>query len=284
MANMIKESGGNNTEKAKNIKQKQLFWVEFDREIYALACANMLIHKDGKTNLEQLDTRTEEVAKWIASKPITKVLMNPPFENKYGCIPIVKNVLDHVKIGTKCAFILPDKKLEKTSASLMKRILAQHTLQKIIKLPEKTFDAGVTTSIFIFEAGLPQNGKDIFACYIQDDGLERVKNQGRQDVKEKRPEIEDMRIEIIKKQSGSETIQWIKPELTSLSYQLPKKEFKIYEEDFVKTVMDYYLFEQGIDAKAFEDNLLKKVLYASEVERSGWKITISLDNNKKKDE
>lgn len=25
MANMIKESGGNNTEKAKNIKQKQLF-------------------------------------------------------------------------------------------------------------------------------------------------------------------------------------------------------------------------------------------------------------------
>ena len=207
MANMIKESGGNNTEKAKNIKQKQLFWVEFDREIYALACANMLIHKDGKTNLEQLDTRTEEVAKWIASKSITKVLMNPPFENKYGCIPIVKNVLDHVKIGTKCAFILPDKKLEKTSASLMKRILAQHTLQKIIKLPEKTFDAGVTTSIFIFEAGLPQNEKDIFACYIQDDGLERVKNQGRQDVKEKRPEIEDMRVEIIKKQSGSETIQ-----------------------------------------------------------------------------
>lgn len=284
MANMIKESGGNNTEKAKNIKQKQLFWVEFDREIYALACANMLIHKDGKTNLEQLDTRTEEVAKWIASKSITKVLMNPPFENKYGCIPIVKNVLDHVKIGTKCAFILPDKKLEKTSASLMKRILAQHTLQKIIKLPEKTFDAGVTTSIFIFEAGLPQNEKDIFACYIQDDGLERVKNQGRQDVKEKRPEIEDMRVEIIKKQSGSETIQWIKPELTSLSYQLPKKEFEIYEEDFVKTVMDYYLFEQGIDAKTFEDNLLKKVLYSSEIERSDWKITISLDNNKKKDE
>ena len=53
----------------------------------------MLIHKDGKTNLTQLDSRTEKACEWIKSKPITKVLMNPPFENKYGCIPIVKNQL-----------------------------------------------------------------------------------------------------------------------------------------------------------------------------------------------
>lgn len=73
----------------------------------------MLIHKDGKTNLEHLDTRYTEACDWIKSKPITKVLMNPPFESKYGCIDIVKNVLDNVKIGTDCAFILPDKNLKK---------------------------------------------------------------------------------------------------------------------------------------------------------------------------
>ena len=60
MANMIDEAGGVNTEKAKEIKQNQLFGIEFDREIYALACANMLIHKDGKTNLEQLDALSDE--------------------------------------------------------------------------------------------------------------------------------------------------------------------------------------------------------------------------------
>lgn len=65
MCNMIKEAGGNSTDKAKEIKQNQLFGIEFDKEIYALACANMLIHKDGKTNLEQLDSRTDEAKKWI---------------------------------------------------------------------------------------------------------------------------------------------------------------------------------------------------------------------------
>ena len=113
MANMIKEVGGINTIEAENIKKYQLFGIEFDREIFALACANMLIHKDGKTNLEQLDTRETQACKWIKSKPITKVLMNPPYERKYGCKKIVENVLENVPIGTKCAFILPDKKLEK---------------------------------------------------------------------------------------------------------------------------------------------------------------------------
>lgn len=63
MANMIQEAGGLQTDKAKKIKSSQLFGIEFDREIYALACANMLIHKDGKTNLEQMDARTETSGK-----------------------------------------------------------------------------------------------------------------------------------------------------------------------------------------------------------------------------
>ena len=37
MSNMIKESGGIQTDKAKKIKSKQLFGIEFDREIFALA-------------------------------------------------------------------------------------------------------------------------------------------------------------------------------------------------------------------------------------------------------
>ncbi|MFI3118288.1 HsdM family class I SAM-dependent methyltransferase [Streptococcus suis] len=113
MSNMIQEVGGLNAKEAEDIKQNKLFGIEFDREIFALACANMLIHKDGKTNLEQLDTREEQACKWIKSKNISKVLMNPPFERKYGCKKIVENVLNNVPNGIKCAFILPDKKLEK---------------------------------------------------------------------------------------------------------------------------------------------------------------------------
>jgi type I restriction-modification system DNA methylase subunit len=274
MCNMVKEAGGNNTNKAKEIKQKQLYGIEFDREVFALACANMLIHKDGKTNLEQLDSRSDEAGKWIASKGITKVLMNPPFESKYGCLEIVGNVLDNVPQNTPCAFILPDKKLEKDR--LGKKLLKKHTLLKIIKLPEKVFDAGVTTSVFIFQAQKPQNDKEIFACYIEDDGLETVKNQGRQDIRDRWQSIEDQWVDIIEKQSGDDTIQWIKP-AEHLSYQMPEKPFEIFEEDFVKTMMDYEMFKQGIDAKEFNENILFRIMYDSEVSMKDNKIIITIE-------
>ena len=275
MCNMIKEAGGNRTDKAKDIKQTQLYGIEFDREIYALACANMLIHKDGKSNLEQLDSRTADAGKWIKSKNITKVLMNPPFEKKYGCLDIVLNVLDNVKKKSVCAFIMPDKKLEKDSKSKVKKLLKNHTLLKIIKLPEKVFSEGVTTSIFLFIAGEPHNNKEIFACYIEDDGLETVKNQGRQDIKDRWQEIEDTWVEIIKKQSGSDTIQWIKPS-DHLSYQMPKPAFEICEEDFSKTVLDYLLFEQQIDPKQFADSITRKVLYSSTISKIDETVNINI--------
>ena len=278
MCNMMKEAGGVKTKKAGQIKESQLFGIEFDREIFALACANMLIHKDGKTNLEHLDSRTLEACEWIKSKKITKVLMNPPFETKYGCLTIVDNVLKNVPQNTKCAFILPDKKLEKDSRG--KKLLKHSTLEKIIKLPEKVFSEGVTTSIFIFTAGIPQNNKEIFACYIEDDGLETVKNQGRQDIKDKWQDIEDLWIDIIRKQNGHETIQWVKPN-EHLSYQMPEVPFEITEEDFTKTIMDYLMFKEGIDVKEFNDSLMKKVLYNSEVKQEKGDVVITLkgENN-----
>ena len=274
MCNMIKEAGGNSTTKATEIKAERLFGIEYDRQIYALACANMLIHKDGKTNLAQMDSRTQTACSWISSKPISKVLMNPPFETRYGCITIVKNVLDSVVKGTKCAFILPDRKLENVKSA--KNILKKHCLKKIIKLPEKTFNEGVTTSIFIFEAGVPQNNSEIFACYIEDDGLETVKNQGRQDIKNKWSEIEAKWLEIIKKQTGDESCQWVKPS-EHLSYQMPIKEVELFESDFTKSMTDYIMYQNNIDIKEIKDRLYEKILYESKIisKNNSFDISIS---------
>ncbi|WP_290095585.1 HsdM family class I SAM-dependent methyltransferase [Bacteroides acidifaciens] len=259
MCNMIKEAGGVNTHKATEIQKTQLYGIEFDREIFALACANMLIHKDGKTNLRQLDTRSEEASRWIESIGITKILMNPPFEEKYGCMKIVTNVLDSVPAGTKCAFILPDKKLEKHGG---KKLLKKHSLDKIIKLPEKTFNEGVTTSIFIFTAGKPHKDKSIFACYISEDGLETVKNQGRQDIRNRWQDIEDYWVEVIRRQSGDDSIQWVIP-TEHMSYQMPKPPFELFEEDFVSVLMDYELFKRDILSKDFKEEIANKILYQS---------------------
>lgn len=276
MANMIREAGGMETKKAGQIKAEQLYGIEFDREIYALACANMLIHKDGKTNLEQMDARTKDACEWIGSKPITRVLMNPPYENKYGCMTIVENVLDSVRPHTMCAFILPDKKLEKASKTQMKRILRNHRLRKIIKLPEDLFfGVGVTTSVFVFEAGIPQDGKDIFACYMDSDGLTTVKNKGRHDVHGKWAGIEAYWVDVVEKQSGDESCQWIDP-AEHLSYQMPLKPFEIYDEDFHKTAMEYLMFQRGIDAKQFGEQLLDTVLYSGQVSSDDEAVIISV--------
>ena len=277
MANMIHDAGGRDTTKAKEIMAKQLYGIEFDREIFALACANMLIHRDGKTNLRQMDTRSEEACKWIHSLPITHVLMNPPYENKYGCMKIVGNVLDNVKKGTLCAFILPDKKLEKTKSF---KLLKRHSLLKIIKLPEETFDEGVSTSIFIFEAGAAQCDKEVFCCEIKEDGLMRVKNQRRQDVKNKWKAIEDYWVKVIRRQSGDESCIWITPSPNAMSYPTPEKEFEIFEEDFVKTMMDYEMFKRGINVKDFNEKLLRKVLYGSDVNQGDDWTTIFIRGDK----
>ena len=299
MANMIREAGGVRTEKAREIKDGQLFGIEYDREIYALACANMLIHKDGKTNLEQMDTREETACAWIRriaggvwekdeagryvyrSGGVTKVMMNPPYENKYGCMTIVENVMDNVPPNTLCGFILPDKKLEKTGKAQKQRILKHHRLLKVIKLPEDLFfGIGVTTSIFVFKAGVPQNDEEFFTCWMKDDGLVTVKNKGRHDVYGRWPEIEDTWVNTVKKQSGDSTCKWESPK-KHLSYQMPVKPFEITEEDFRRTAMDYLMFQQGINAKEFDESVLAGV-YAGEVSDDGENVTISIPKDDKR--
>ena len=266
MSNMIKEAGGVNTAKAKQIKSEQLFGIEMYRKVFALACANMMIHKDGKTNLAQMDAKSTEARVWIQSNNITKVLMNPPFERKYGCMQIVKNVLDSVPSGTKCAFILPDKKLEKDGG---KKLLKDHTLTHIIKLPENLFWCRYNNFNICFESGIAQGTRNIKGYYIEEDGLETVKNKGRQDIKNKWEDIENYWIKAIQDDNDYKynTRQLINPK-EHLSYQMPEKPFEIYEEDFVKTMMDYEMFKRGINVKDFNEKLLQKVLYSSEVVES----------------
>lgn len=294
MANMIHEAGGVKTDKAKKIKDAQLFGIEYDREIFALACANMLIHKDGKTNLEQMDTREEtacdwirkaadgewhknETGRWIYDKGgVTKVLMNPPYENKYGCMTIVENVLNSVPPNTQCGFILPDKKLEKASKAQMRRILKHHRLLKVIKLPEDLFfGIGITTSIFVFKAGIPQNKEEFFTCWMKDDGLVTVKNKGRHDVYGKWPAIEDKWVDIIKKQSGDDTCKWERAD-EHLSYQVPQKPFEIFKEDFRKTAMAYLMFKKGVDVKVLGEKLMNTAMYSSRIRANGEIVTIDI--------
>ena len=154
--------------------------------------------------------------------------------------------------------------------------MKNHRLRKVIKLPEDLFfGVGVTTSIFVFEAGVGQDDKEFFACYMESDGLATVKNKGRHDVYGKWAAIEAHWVEVMEKQSGDSTCQWVNP-AEHLSYQVPQKPFEIFEEDFRKTAMDYLMFQQSIDAKAFGEKLMTTAMYSSRVSADDDTVTVSM--------
>ena len=110
---------------------------------------------------------------------------------------------------------------------------------------------------------------------MEKDGLVTVKNKGRHDVYRKWPAIEDYWVNVVEKQSGDETCQWVKSD-EHLSYQVPQKPFEIFEEDFRKTAMDYLMFQQGIDVKEFGEKLLDTAMYSSHVSSNKSDVTINL--------
>lgn len=298
MSNMIQEAGGPDTAKAKEIKSHQLYGVEIDRVIWALSASNMLVHKDGHSNIAQGNVMSPDMTDFMRNinfnkdgslkkYHITKVLMNPPFERKYHCLDIVQNVFDNMPKGTDVALILPDHKLEKDSKRKVKNLLKNNRLLKIIKLPDETFAEGVSTSIFIWKLGEPQADNEIFTCEIKNDGLETVKNQGRQDVKHKWQGIEDYWVKVVKRQSGDNSIKWIMPdlkEMTGLSYPVPEKPFEISDEDFYKTVFNYVAFKDGVDVKAMQSKLADMALYESKASENDDEISLTFKKDEAKDE
>lgn len=81
--------------------------------------------------------------------------------------------------------------------------------------------------------------------------------------------------EVMEKQSGDDTCQWVNP-AEHLSYQVPQKPFEIFEEDFRKSAMDYLMFQKGIDAKVFGEKLMTTAIYSSHVSSNENTVTISM--------
>lgn len=60
---------------------------------------------------------------------------------------------------------------------------------------------------------------------------------------------------------------------------MPQAPFEITEKDFKKAILDYMLFENGIDKKDFEKVMLESLLYDSNIELDDSKISIFLDKD-----
>lgn len=199
MKSMIHDAGPDAKLK-RRIKDRQLFGIEYQVNIYALAVSNMILHGDGKTNIIRGDC-FEDAIRLVAPRKPTVGLLNPPYKNKTVKedkeeLEYVFNNLECLVQGGKCVAIVPITCATAPTGAIAewkRAILEKHTLEAVMSMPIELFHNSkttVVTCIMVFTAHRPHpSGKKTWFGYWRDDGLVKTKHRGRIDSRERWPNI-----------------------------------------------------------------------------------------------
>jgi type I restriction enzyme M protein len=174
------------------IKNQQLYGIEFQSKIYALAVSNMVLHGDGKTNIFRGDC-FEDAARVVEGHKPTVGVLNPPYKNKTVKedkeeLEFVLNNLDVLEPGGTCVAIVPITCATAPSGAIgewKKTLLSRHTLEAVMSMPVELFHNSkttVVTCVMVFTAHRPHpKGKKTWFGYWRDDGFIKTKHRGRID-------------------------------------------------------------------------------------------------------
>lgn len=200
------------------ITEKQLIGFETDPVLFALACSNMFLHGDGRTNLlyrsSLLDETQEgivnnsdnELLEYIRNMKPTKVIINPPYENN-NPIKFTIQALNYLEPGGKLVIIMPTPTLTHNQGGLTEKVLSMAKLEYVIKMPNKLFTEQkrtVNTSIFGFTKTPHIQTDDVLFYNLEDDGFVSIQHKGRIDKNGTWLQIEDNIFDAI---SNSKEIQ-----------------------------------------------------------------------------
>ncbi len=176
----------------KRIKTGQLYGMEFQPNIYALAVCNMILHGDGKTNVFNGDCFADASA-ILGKRRLTTGVLNPPYKNKQVKddkeeLEFVLNNLEHLAEGGICVAIVPITCATAPKGKireLKRRLLEKHTLEAVMSMPIELFHNSKTTVVtctMVFTAKRPHpKGKKTWFGYWRDDGFIKTKHRGRYD-------------------------------------------------------------------------------------------------------
>ncbi len=208
MKQMVKNVGAN-LKLQKRIKSQQLLGIEFQPNIYTLAVCNMILHDDGKANVNRGDCFDDGAGLFqvrdnsgdvVRIKP-TVGLLNPPYRvaaEDIEELEFVINNLEYLDKGGRCVAIVPITCATNPSGAigeLKRRLLEKHTLEAVMSMPIELFHNSkttVVTCVMVFTAHRPHpKRKKTWFGYWRDDGLVKTKHLGRIDVNRKWPHIQD---------------------------------------------------------------------------------------------
>ena len=195
-----------NSSKQDSIRKKHLHGFELQSNMFAIACTNMILRKDGNSNLQCLDFLRRNAAQTQVEQRATVGMMNPPYSQGTKSDPsqyeisFVEHLLDSLVVGGRAAVIVPQSTMTgktKAEKSFKRNILKHHTLEGVITCNTDTFyGVGTDPVIAIFTAHCPHPA-DKLCKFIdfREDGYRVHKQVGlveEDDAKDKRAHLLDV--------------------------------------------------------------------------------------------
>ncbi len=249
MAKMFQEANQNEVEVICN---ERLHGVEFDDELYSLAIANMIIRKDGKSNIHYGDCFDDSIKKELSDKGINVGLINPPYSQSDKVeLEFLEQLLDILVSGGVGVCIVPMSCAVGTKfKEVRERLMKKHSLKAVFSMPDDIFyPAGTTvTCVMVWEAHNPHDtNQETFFGFYKDDGLIKRKKLGRIDFYENWNDIKkewlalyrnrDIKAGYSVRQSVSYKDEWCAEAYMETDYEL------LVKDDFEQVILDFIAFQ-----------------------------------------
>lgn len=190
-------------------KQYNVFGIEQQPKVAAMAIVNMIFRGDGKNNIIDNDCLSQHIVKAVdggnitgeyASGPrlegqetaITRVLMNPPFalkDNDEKEYKFVQHALDQMADGGLLFAVLPVSVMLAGGANKTwrkEKLLRENTLLSVVRFPEDVFyPVGVQTLGIFVKKGIPHPiGQNVLWVRGIHDGYRKKKGKRLIDARE----------------------------------------------------------------------------------------------------
>lgn len=248
MSHMFKEA---NLDELENIRKNGLYGVEFDDGLYTLAVANMIIRKDGKSNIYKGDCFNNTIVKELKAKNINIGLMNPPYSQKDVVeLEFVEHLLDILTLGGIGVVVVPMSCAIGTKfKEVRERLLKKHTLAAVFSMPDDIFYPTATNvCVMVWEAHNPHDEKkQTFFGYCKYDGFEKKKYVGRVDANNRWNDIKNEWLSLYRNRDVKDGLsarncvsysdEWLCEAYMKVDFS------KMSQRDFEQTVRDYLAFE-----------------------------------------
>ena len=252
MSKMFKNA---NAEEIDRIRKDGLYGVEFDDGLYTLSIANMIIRKDGKSNIYKGDCFNKQITEELKEKKINIGLINPPYsQTDKEELEFVEHLLDILVPGGTGVVVVPMSCAIGTKfKATRERLFKNHTLKAVFSMPDDIFYPTATNvCVMVWEAHTPHDStQETFFGYCKNDGFVKRKKLGRIDANNQWIETEKEWLRLYRNRDVKDGLsarhrvtykdEWLCEAYMETDYT------ELTQSDFQQTVNDYlaYLVKKG---------------------------------------